>query len=215
MVLSEEAQDSARECHNLCTGHCVDLGLTGEGTRGVKGEEPEWPLEEKRGRICVLATDHSSLRLAACWGFKRKRRRHVERTWSTQQVLWPKMSGLHAWLRGGLPRGWRTLGRDGERRSDHGQASLACPPDCTHAPPLPGRGAVSPRGGERGSACVSFGKAYCSPKSQCNDRNHLWCAIQSSFKRRIHRVVLKDILNISRSFDRLPEVNQRDDHRPL
>ena len=44
--------------------------------------------------------------------------------------------------------------------------------------------------------------------------NHLWFEKQSSFKRSIHSVVLKDILNISRSFDRLSEVNQRDDHRP-
>ena len=65
---------------------------------------------------------------------------------------------------------------------------------------------MSPKGSERVSVCISFSEGCCSPNSQCNDINHLRFEIQSSFNRSMCRVVLKDISNISGSFDRLSEV---------
>ena len=206
--MSEEAQDSPRECHSLWRSAEDGRGGDGRKYQGCERKEMEWPLE-KKWRVCVVTVDQNNVLLAVCWDFKRKRREKVKRTRNTQQVIWPKkMSGLVCLVAKRLALWLEKVGRGQWTREwpQAGQPRLASSPDCRHAPAPPGRAGMSPRGSERVSVCISFSEACCSPNSQCNDINHLRFEIQSSFSRSMRRVVLKDISNISRSFDRLSEV---------
>ena len=64
---------------------------------------------------------------------------------------------------------------------------------------LPRRGGMSLKVTECASVCISLNVAHCSPNSQCNDTNRSFFEIHSSFNRSIRRIVLNDILNISRN----------------
>lgn len=100
--------------------------------------------------------------------------------------------------------GWEGRGREGMTEG-RGAGSLPSPlSSClftslrtqTH---LPRRGGMSLKVIECASVCISLNEAHCLPNSQGNDTNHLYFEIHSSFNRSICRIVLNDILNISRN----------------
>lgn len=99
---------------------------------------------------------------------------------------------------------WEGRGREGMTKG-RGAGGLPSPlSSClftslrTHTH-LPRRGGMSLKVIECASVCISLNEAHCSPNSQGNYTDHSYFEIHSSFNRSICRIVLNDILNISRN----------------